>query len=236
MKIIIASIFIETVPPRLVLNKLSEQPLVYPIGANVQLVCPVESSDPDSMFVEWMRNNEPVDEVSRYKITTRGHLKFKDADITDSGVYTCKAINGFGFTKANVTVRVMQESELILMKSSIDNRYPKDNEFVPHEYVAPNEKITPEFFTKTKEVRYVEKYIGSQLKLKCHMSGISNPQINWFKEGRMLTDIDLPIGSLINRGVLFISHLRLTDKGNYSCIAFNEFGQSKASFVVTVKG
>ncbi|RWS05203.1 Fibroblast growth factor receptor-like 1 [Dinothrombium tinctorium] len=204
-------------------KKIQKQPIIYPIGATVVLQCPVESDT--TMFVEWFRHNEPVDEIGKYKITTRGFLRFKNAAAEDSGIYVCKAINGFGFTKANVTIAVLRQSELISMKTFDDNRYPRDPLFGAD--LPPAEAI--------QMVRNIEKDSGKCITLKCNMPTVPVQKTSWLKDGEPIDVSSLPVGSQINFSAMFLSKLRPEDSGLYVCIAYTEYGQRKTSFAVKVR-
>ncbi|GFQ79738.1 fibroblast growth factor receptor-like 1 [Trichonephila clavata] len=74
----------------------------------VQLPCPIEA-DPDTLFFEWYRDREPLDAFAdeRYRIQSNGILKIKSVVPEDTGLYVCRAVNGFGKADVNVTLIVL---------------------------------------------------------------------------------------------------------------------------------
>ena len=48
--------------------------------------------------------------VVRVEILPKGVLLFKSVRVSDSGVYTCRAVNAFGSTSKNITLTVRGET------------------------------------------------------------------------------------------------------------------------------
>ncbi|XP_035222648.1 fibroblast growth factor receptor-like 1 isoform X2 [Stegodyphus dumicola] len=94
-------------PPRLV-PEAYEMERVVPEGAKVQLPCPVQA-DPDTLFFEWYHGKEPLNifHEDRFRVQSNGVLKIKAAVPEDSGLYICRAVNGFGKLDTNVTLVVL---------------------------------------------------------------------------------------------------------------------------------
>ncbi|GBM06775.1 hypothetical protein AVEN_63012-1 [Araneus ventricosus] len=94
-------------PPRLIPEAYVMERVV-PEGAKVQLPCPVQA-DPDTLFFEWYRGNEPLNifHEDRFRVQSNGVLKIKSTVPQDSGVYICRAVNGFGKVDTNVTLVVL---------------------------------------------------------------------------------------------------------------------------------
>lgn len=83
---------------------------VVPEGAIVILPCPVHA-DPDTLFFEWLRDREPLGAFAdeRYRIQGNGALKIKSVVPEDTGLYVCRAVNGFGKAHVNVTLIVLSK-------------------------------------------------------------------------------------------------------------------------------
>ncbi|KAG8193330.1 hypothetical protein JTE90_022960 [Oedothorax gibbosus] len=99
-------------PPRL-LREAYDLEKVVPEGTLVQLPCPIEA-DPDTLFFEWYRDREPLDAFAdeRYRIQGNGVLKIKSAVPEDTGLYVCRAVNGFGKADVNITLIVLGKPRL----------------------------------------------------------------------------------------------------------------------------
>ena len=70
------------------------------LGEDVKIQCPI-SGNP-TPIIEWKKGGETID-YTFIRIRTKGRqLRIKKSQETDTGVYICKGVNGFG----NVEVRV----------------------------------------------------------------------------------------------------------------------------------
>lgn len=63
--------------------------------------------------------------------------------------------------------------------------------------------------------------LGSRLVLPCNISGQPPPKIFWLKDGRTLTGNLSWEPPFEGRGALISCAVRVTDSGNYTCIASN---------------
>lgn len=101
------AIFLILGPPRL-LPEAYDLERVVPEGAMVLLPCPVHA-DPDTLFFEWLRDREPLGSFAdeRYRVQGNGALKIKSVVPEDTGLYVCRAVNGFGKAHVNVTLIVL---------------------------------------------------------------------------------------------------------------------------------
>jgi len=81
-------------PPRLVAESYQRR-RVLRAGVNLRLTCPVESPPPPPL-VAWTKDGQTVHlGWERYRV--HGDvLRVRDVHVDDSGVYVCRATNGFG--------------------------------------------------------------------------------------------------------------------------------------------
>ena len=77
------------------------------IGETVRLVCPV-SGFPKPM-VEWSKNGEIIDFMWDRHRTGGRSLKIKDVTEDDTGIFTCKGINGFGSVDIRIELIIVGE-------------------------------------------------------------------------------------------------------------------------------
>ena len=68
---------------------------------------------------------------------------------------------------------------------------------------------------------------GTLLTLSCPAVGIPKPNITWYKDGIMLTELT---------DKLIIDAVDVRDTGKYRCVVRNEAGQSELGFDVKVQG
>ena len=103
------STFLSSEPPQIV-ERIHRRQQVK-TGETIKLPCPVEAN-PEPLF-EWTKDGESINAGwERYRKSTRGALRIKDAVAEDSGRYVCKATNGFGSVDVKYTVYVMRKFSL----------------------------------------------------------------------------------------------------------------------------
>jgi hypothetical protein len=72
----------------------------------IELHCPVNLT-PD-LSIQWSKNNEELDPMwsTSNLLIRRFLLKIHRAHITDTGLYKCNVVNGFGYVQAQFQVNV----------------------------------------------------------------------------------------------------------------------------------
>lgn len=93
-------------PPQLNLSNAKEQLMVRP-GVSITLECPVRNAK-DLMF-EWSKDNEYIMTFGgqRLRKLANGSLRIKETSFDDTGVYKCRAVNGFGSVEFNITLLII---------------------------------------------------------------------------------------------------------------------------------
>ena len=153
-----------------------------------------------------LQDGETIDYTWTRVKTNKNYLKLKSAQKTDTGVFVCRGVNGFGSVKVRV--------ELIVT----DPNHPDDSMELP---IAP-----PVFTKKTQSLQnFIKKIPGESLNLPCEALGSPKPAISWLHNGHPLS----------TSSVLTIPGLGENDSGTYTCLATNLAGTVKHQFSVTVE-
>ena len=94
---------------------------VIPEGSNVSVEAKIEPKNDPSLKVEWELNGEPLKTGSRIQTKLDfGHvvLQIDGARASDSGFYTCKAINTLGEAVSTTSVKVEGKKFLVPYKNN----------------------------------------------------------------------------------------------------------------------
>ena len=87
------------------------------LGEDVKIQCPI-SGNP-TPIIEWKKGGETID-YTFIRIRTKGRqLRIKKSQETDTGVFICKGVNGFGNVEVRVDLIVIGTLETILFISRI---------------------------------------------------------------------------------------------------------------------
>ena len=186
-------------------RKKEVEHLVVAHDEDIKMVCPVHGNP--APIVDWSKDGEAIDySWTRVKIN-KNYLKLRSAQKSDTGVWLCRAVNGFG----SVSVKI----ELVVTDTS-----KSESELL---------QIAAPVFTKsTKNLHStIKKLTGESLQIKCEALGSPKPQMSWLHNGRPV------IGS--HKGVLRFDKLEEQNSGVYTCLATNLAGTSKLQFSVTVE-
>ena len=191
-------------PPRAEKNLVKH---IAKVGDDVKLPCPIQGYP--TPMVTWTRNGEVINYGWTRFRTNKRHMKIKGVVKEDTGVYFCKAINGFG----NVEIKV----ELIVIN-------PEDLKGIGADQIS---RLSPPVFSlRTKEAEKSQiQSVGSDLKLSCSASGFPEPTVYWYKDDHLYQR---------RGGDLTLRSLQQRDSGTYSCVAQNVVGTVSTTFDVSV--
>ena len=91
------------------------------LGEDVKIQCPI-SGNP-TPIIEWKKGGETID-YTFIRIRTKGRqLRIKKSQETDTGVFICKGVNGFGNVEVRVDLIVIGKLETILFISTFLRLY-----------------------------------------------------------------------------------------------------------------
>jgi len=178
------------------------------VGDEVKLVCPVHSHP--APMVTWVKDGEEIDySWNRFRINKK-QIKIKGAVKSDTGYYTCKAINGFGSVEIKLELVVINPEELTGVSAEDINKLSAP--------VFTRETLASE--------KSVIKNVGEDMTLRCGVSGFPTPKIQWYKDDKLYQ----ASGSEIS-----LRSLQIRDSGAYSCVAQNIVGTAAQTFTVNIR-
>ncbi|CAL8096888.1 unnamed protein product [Calicophoron daubneyi] len=182
--------------------------------------------------IKWTRNgqaviqeNEKIGGNSR-QVKEDGTLEIWEAEMSDSGVYTCTATNKFGTSQASGRLIVRKQTRIVSGPKLMIGAEKIQSD---HDLVRPHaERIT--------ENSSVQMYCEA----KTDPAELSNLRLSWMKDGELLdaeycqnngrTSVSQDGGTL---RIIAVTPL---DSGMYTCIAENRLDNDSSTLKVLVEG
>eukprot|EP00062_Callorhinchus_milii_P007105 gi/632948369/ref/XP_007889568.1/ PREDICTED: fibroblast growth factor receptor-like 1 [Callorhinchus milii] len=212
-------------PPKISRRVVSRQSVK--LGRTIRLPCPVEGDPPP--LTMWIKDGRTIHSGwTRFRVLQHG-LKIKEVEAEDSGVYVCRATNGFGSIHLNYTLIIINDSSS--MRSDQPLAGGSQSELVIED---PTGKllVKPRFTQPSKmRQRVIARPVGSSVRLKCTASGNPQPSIMWWKDERRISEL----GEIKkNRWTLSLRNLKPESSGKYTCQVFNKAGKINATYKLDV--
>uniref|UniRef100_A0A8C9UEL9 Hemicentin 1 n=1 Tax=Serinus canaria TaxID=9135 RepID=A0A8C9UEL9_SERCA len=204
------------IPPTIAKGDVSGaglSPKEVKIKVNHSLTLECEAHAIPAAAISWYKDGQPLQADEHVLIQSSGHtLHIKEAQVSDTGRYTCLASNIAGEDELEFDVNIQ-------VPPSFQKSY--------REWEAGN-MVDSERGGESKDV-----IVNNPLSLYCETNAVPPPVLTWFKDGHPLSSSDrvliLPGGR-----VLQIARARAADAGRYACVAVNEAGQDSIRYDVRV--
>lgn len=152
-------------------------------GGDVTLQCAAEGIPRPA--VTWLKDGRPISGQHRAKILNEGRLlQVKNVKVSDTGRYTCVAVNAAGQADSRHDISVHGTCCIFIVivffcKTSFLHFVL--NNCCPSFYLWP----VPPIITGQAEVpENVSAVVKNPVALSCEASGIPLPAISWFKDGQ----------------------------------------------------
>ncbi|XP_004688211.1 PREDICTED: hemicentin-1 [Condylura cristata] len=180
------------------------------IKVNNTLTLECEAYAIPSASLSWYKDGQPLKSDDHVNIAANGHiLQIKEAQISDTGRYTCVASNIAGEDELDFDVNIQ----------------------VPPSFQKLWEMGNMLDTGRNGEAKDV--IINNPISLYCETNAAPPPTLTWYKDGHPLTSSDrvliLPGGR-----VLQIPRAKVEDAGRYTCVAVNEAGEDSLQYDVRV--
>lgn len=151
-------------------------------GGDVTLQCAAEGIPQPAMT--WLKDGRPITGQHGAKILNEGRLlQIKDAKVSDTGRYTCVAVNvaGQADSKHDISVHGMNYQLLSIVSF---REFLVRILFLTHSLIL---WLVPPRITGQVEVpENVRAVVKNPIALSCEASGIPLPAITWLKEGQLI--------------------------------------------------
>ena len=193
-------------PPQ---RRREREHLVVAAGEDIKMVCPVHGNP--APIVEWSKDGENVDYSWTRVKTNKNYLKLRGAQKADTGVWVCRAVNGFGSVSVDL--------ELVVTETSLS-----ESELL--------QTAAPVFTKRTQSLQStIKKLTGESLQLRCEALGSPKPRMSWLHNGRPVPGAGAGAGA----GLLRLDKLTEAQSGVYTCLATNLAATAKLQFHVRVE-
>ncbi|XP_029819877.1 hemicentin-1, partial [Manacus vitellinus] len=204
------------IPPTITRGDVSGtglSPKEVKIKVNHSLTLECEAQAVPAAAISWYKDGQPLKADDHVLIQASGQtLHIKEAQVSDTGRYTCLASNIAG------------EDEL---EFDVNIQVPPSFQKPYREWEAGN-TVDGGRVGESKDV-----IVNNPLSLYCETNAVPPPVLTWYKDGSALSSSDkvliLPGGR-----VLQIPRAQPGDAGTYTCVAENEAGQDSIHYHVHV--
>ncbi|XP_023559876.1 hemicentin-1 [Octodon degus] len=180
------------------------------IKVNNTLTLECEAYAIPSASLSWYKDGQPLKSDDHFIIAANGHiLQIKEAQISDTGRYTCVASNLAGEDELDFDVNIQ----------------------VPPSFQKLWEIGNMLDVGRSGEAKDV--IINNPISLYCETNAAPPPTLTWYKDGQPLTSSD-KVMILPGGRVLQIPRAKVEDAGRYTCVAVNEAGEDSLQYDVRV--
>ncbi|XP_069890339.1 hemicentin-1 [Dipodomys merriami] len=180
------------------------------IKVNNTLTLECEAYAIPSASLSWYKDGQPLKSDDHVTIAANGHtLQIKEAQISDTGRYTCVASNLAGEDELDFDVNIQ----------------------VPPSFQKLWEIGNMLDTGRTGEAKDV--IINNPISLYCETNATPPPTLTWYKDGQPVTSSDRVLIFPGGR-VLQIPRAKAEDAGRYTCVAVNEAGEDSLHYDVRV--
>lgn len=96
--------------------------------------------------------------------------------------------------------------------------------------------VPPEILLKTSTSSNVQVNVGDTAVIKCHVTGVPTPTVQWLVNGQLIDRTDQRYDITRDGRTLKINNAQVTDSGRYTCVAKNAAGIAERDFNLDVLG
>ncbi|XP_017057908.1 peroxidasin [Drosophila ficusphila] len=200
-------------------------------GEQVELSCEVTGLPRPQ--VTWVHNTQEVTlnggEQARTEILPSGSLLIHSAEPSDMGIYQCVATNEMGELRSQpVRLLVNGQTPSHPVEDSPLDQDDRSNQVWGDSPTSSSRTPSPPQFTQQPRDQIVALHGSGHVLLDCAASGWPQPDIQWFVNGRQLSQ-STPALQLQANGSLVLLQPSQLSAGTYRCEARNSLGSVQAT-------
>ncbi|XP_062920094.1 hemicentin-1 isoform X2 [Mobula hypostoma] len=191
---------------------LSPKEVKIKVNSTLTLEC--ESYAIPAATLHWYKDGQPLQKDEHNTITANTRIiQIKNAQISDTGRYTCVATNIAGEDEKDYDVNVQVPPSFVKPENSYD--------------------ITGNTLEGSRTVVFKDVVINNPISLYCETNAIPPPSLTWYKDSMPLTS-NSHVQILPGGRVLQIPRAQVEDAGRYICVATNEAGEDSIQYELRV--
>jgi len=204
-------------------------------GAEARFTCRISAHPPAEVI--WYKNRKPIENKAPYRTIQKSDDTFSliidEVVREDIGYYMCQGINKAGSrsTEAKLAVETVEKPLSLLERNPLQKGKVKSDRLGAHK---SKYACIPEFTTKLKTKTVSA---DSCVKLTCSVSGVPEPDIQWYRNGeKIYSSLNCCMrnnNGLVSLEIAVASH---ENEGQYICEASNSEGTVSCSAHITVEG
>lgn len=211
-------------------------------GEDVTLHCNANGLPKPELIWMYNTNEISVDQAPHMQIMPSGALRINSVDTNDIGIYECIARNEMGEVKSPPVRMMVHESDSSL--NSLNSLHTHAEPAALRQAAGSSNQVwvadaaatpVPPHFTLQPHDQIVALHRAGHVLLDCAASGWPLPDIQWFVNGRQLSQSTSALQLQANGSLVLLEPSQLT-AGTYRCEAHNRLGSVQASARIEVKG
>ncbi|EPY80556.1 hypothetical protein CB1_000818017, partial [Camelus ferus] len=217
-----------------------EQNISVLISQAVELLCQSDAIPPPTLT--WLKDGRPLLKKPGLHVSENGSmLKIEDAQVQDSGRYTCEATNVAGKTEKNYNVNIWvppniyasgELAQLTVIEGHLVSLLCESSGIPPPNLIW-KKKARPTISDSGSHPTEITVTRGKSVSLECEVQGIPQPTRTWMKDGRPLTK-GRGMEITAEGRILQLKNIHVSDTGRYVCVAVNVAGMTDRKYDVSV--
>ncbi|KAK4820389.1 hypothetical protein QYF61_025563 [Mycteria americana] len=170
--------------------------------------------------ITWYKDNRPLTSAASATFLNRGQvLQIEGAQISDTGVYKCVAVNTAGTAELFYSLQVHGFAAVLWAVG------PVQLTLLTVVSLKLSDCLFPPSISGSSDM--VTVVVNNLVRLECEARGIPAPILTWLKDGSPVSSFSNGLQVLSGGRVLALASAQISDTGKYICVAVNAAGESQ---------